>query len=226
MTNQTPLPANTALYSANCPLILASGSKARQELLKTAGLHFTTVKPGCDEEALKIPLANLPVEEQVLAMARAKAKSVSSRYPDAIIIAADQMCVVDHTILPKPLSLPEAKHQLATLSGKMHAQHTGVCIFQGNQLKWEYHEAAFLTMRLLGESEIDAYLEHDKPLGACGGYYYEKTGKQLFSHLEGTEATILGLPILPLLNRMHELQLISHHRSLSQRQMTTHSMQA
>lgn len=191
------------------PLILASGSAARQQLLKAAGLTFSVEPSGVDEDALAATLQHLQLPDRARALARAKAISVGKHHPNAYTIGADQICALGDEIFHKPGTHENACNQLARLSGKTHHQHCGVVLAHGGHVVWEYSEMATLTMRRLTPAEIHAYVGADAPLAACGAYHFESLGRHLFSEVIGDHDVIKGLPMVTLLARLHALRVIS-----------------
>lgn len=193
----------------HAPIILASGSVIRQQMLKAVGLHFSVEPSGVDEDALKATVNHLPVGEQALALARAKTLSVSQAHPEAYTIGADQMCELDGYIFDKPGSYARAEAQLAQLAGKTHTQNSGIALMRGEEILWEHSYRATLTMRPLTAQEIAAYVVADAPLASCGSYKFEALGRHLFAHVEGDHDVIKGLPLLPLLVQLHLHGVIS-----------------
>lgn len=187
----------------HAPIILASGSAIRQQMLKAVGLQFSVAVSGVDEDTLKTALAHHPVGEQAMELARAKALSVSIGNPDAYTIGADQMCALGEHIFDKPGTHAKAEAQLAMLAGHTHQQHSGVVLARGDEVLWQFHAVATLTMRPLTAAEIKAYVAADAPLASCGSYKFEALGRHLFSHVEGDQDVIKGLPVLPLLQQLH-----------------------
>ena len=122
------------------PIILASGSESRKVMLEEAGLEFSVVISDTDEESLKNKISSLPFSEQVVHLAKAKAQSISMQNKEAVVIGGDQMCVLDQTIFNKPGNKDKAIENLKLLSGKMHFQNSGVCIFLNNNCLWEHSE--------------------------------------------------------------------------------------
>lgn len=193
----------------HAPLILASGSTIRQQMLKSFGLQFSVEVSGVDEAALSSGLAGMKVPAQALALARAKALSVSNNHRDAYVIGADQMCEINGEILGKPGSYDNAQAQLAKLAGRTHHQHSGVVLARGGEVIWEHSAQAALTMRALTAEEIHAYVAAEAPLSSCGSYKFEALGRHLFSAAEGDHDVIKGLPVLPLLAKLHALGVLS-----------------
>ena len=191
------------MLAHHAPIILASGSAIRQQMLKGVGLNFSVQPSGADEEALKATVSHQAIPEQALALARAKALSVSIERPDAYTIGADQMCEIEGTILDKPGSYDKAEAQLALLAGRTHLQHAAVVLVRGEEVIWSHVATASLTMRPLTAHEIRAYVAADAPLASCGAYKFESLGRHLFNHVEGDQDVIKGLPLLPLLVQLH-----------------------
>jgi len=191
------------------PIILASGSESRKLMLEEAGIEFNVIVSGTDEDLLKDQISNLPFEQQVVHLAKAKAQSVSKENTDKIVIGGDQMCVLEDTVFNKPGSKEKAIENLKLLSGKTHSQNSGVCIYHNNECLWEYSETVELRMHSLTEQEIENYVEIENPIHAAGAYKFESLGCNLFSSVNGSSFTVRGMPLLPLLNALRELQIIS-----------------
>lgn len=191
------------------PIILASGSESRKLMLEEAGIEFNVIVSGTDEDLLKDQISNLPFEQQVVHLAKAKAQSVSKENTDKIVIGGDQMCVLEDTVFNKPGSKEKAIENLKLLSGKTHSQNSGVCIYHNNECLWEYSETVELRMHSLSEQEIENYVEIENPIHAAGAYKFESLGCNLFSSVNGSSFTVRGMPLLPLLNALRELQIIS-----------------
>ncbi|MCL9682784.1 Maf family protein [Legionella maioricensis] len=187
------------------PLILASSSAVRLKLFHSLGLEFLVIPSECDEEAIKKNHQSESILDLGLTLAKAKALDVSERYPEHFVIAADQLCVINNKVLDKPLNHQTAIEHLQLLSGKKHQQISCVCIAKHNEIVWQYHDMAHLSVRHLSEKEINAYLHTEQPYHSCGAYHYEARGKWLFTEVQGNEDTILGLPLLPLANAMINL---------------------
>lgn len=191
------------------PIILASGSSIRAKLLNTLGIEFLVVPSLCDEDAIKADFNSSNVIELGNSLASAKALEVSQLNPDHYVIAADQLCVIGSRILDKPMTHQNAVEHLEFLSGNQHQQIACMCIAKDNQIIWQHHDIAYLTMHKLTRGVIEAYLEQDKPYHSCGAYQFETHGKWLFKEVLGTEQTILGLPLLPLIDALIRLNIVS-----------------
>jgi septum formation protein len=205
----SPVTRHPSPVTQTAPLILASGSTIRQQMLKALGLKFSVVPSGVDEDSLKKELLGKPMADVALALARAKTLFVSAHHADAYTIGADQLCVLGDQVIDKPGSHSKAEAQLALLSGKTHQQHCAVVLARGAEIVWEQVGIANLTMRELSTPEIAAYVAADAPLAACGSYKFEALGRHLFSAVEGDHDVVKGLPLVPLLAQLHARGVIS-----------------
>jgi septum formation protein len=190
-------------------LVLASGSSIRQSMLKSVGLTFSVEPSGVEEDIIKQAMTDAPIPELALALARAKTLSVSSRHPDALTIGADQICVFNGKPVSKPGTYEKAEAQLATLSGHVHQQHCAMTVAKGDQVVWEFHAMAELTMRRLSTADIRAYVAADSPLASCGAYKFEGLGRHLFSDVTGDHDVVQGIALVPLLSQLHTLGAIA-----------------
>ena len=191
------------------PIILASGSESRKQMLDEAGIAFQVIVSSTDEDSIKNKISSLPFSDQVTILAKAKAEPVSIQNPNAIVIGGDQMCVLDKTLLHKPGSKEKAIESLKTLSNQKHYQHSGVCILKNNECLWEYSETVELKMHDLTEQEIINYVDLENPINAAGSYKFESLGCNLFEYVDGSSHTVRGMPLLPLLNALRDLNIIS-----------------
>lgn len=186
------------------PLVLASGSAVRAQMLKAAGLSFSVAPSSVDEDAIKHEMKGAAPTELAAALARAKALDVAQHYPDHLTIGADQLCVLGAQVFDKPGSVNRAVEQLQQLAGHAHRQYSAVCLARGQELVWQQVAHAELTMRPLSVAEIEAYVAADQPLKSCGAYCYELLGRHLFARVEGTDDVIKGLPMQALIFALHE----------------------
>jgi septum formation protein len=191
------------------PLILASGSKARQQLLEALGLRFDVILSHCDEEAIKRQSTHQTYQELALELAIAKALVVSEERPEHYVIAADQLCVLEGRIFDKPGNHQVAKQHLSQLSGRTHEQISACCLAKEGQIVWSAHDTALLTMRHLSERTIEAYLLCDKPYQSCGAYHYEGAARWLFERVTGHDSTIQGLPLTLLIQALMDLRVVT-----------------
>lgn len=190
------------------PIILASGSESRKQMLKEAGIIFEVIVSDTDEDQIKSRISSLPFEVQVIHLAKAKASAVSKVSPGKIVIGGDQMCVLDGNLLHKPGSKEKAIKSLKILANKKHYQHSGVSIFKDDECIWEYSETVELKMHNLSDAEIKNYVEIENPVNAAGSYKFESLGCNLFSYVNGSSHTVRGMPLIPLLNALRDLDVI------------------
>ena len=194
------------------PLILASSSPFRRMLMDNAGLVFQSVPAAIDERAIEEPLEREGASPQVVALvlARAKAREVAARSPSALVIGSDQTMSLGSRVYHKPADLDQAREQLMSLSGQTHQLNSAVVIMRDADVLWEHVAQAQLTVRALTSDFVERYLLRvgRKALTSVGGYQLEGEGIQLFSAVDGDYFTILGLPMLPLLNALRNLGAI------------------
>lgn len=185
-------------------LILASSSSTRQRLLRAAGVAFSTEAAAVDETAVLESLAAAKVRGRDAAdlLAELKALKVSGRRAGVFVIGADQVLTCDGRFFSKPETVAAARAQLLQLSGKTHVLSSAVCVARDGAIVWRDVQEARLTMRALSDAFLDAYLAQAGAdiLGSVGAYHVEGLGIQLFSRIDGDTFTILGLPLLPLLD--------------------------
>lgn len=189
------------------PLILASGSKIRAELLKNAGLTFEIRTSGLDEDSLKESMRaeGLSPKEQAEYLAEMKANRVSSR-EKGLVIGADQMMSLDGEGFDKPANRKEAFQRLKAFSGKSHYLESAIIISQNGQAIWRHVNRPKLTMRKLSDAFINDYLDQigDAAFASVGAYQLEGLGVQLFSKIEGDYFSILGLPLIEMLTFLRD----------------------
>ena len=182
-------------------LILASASTARAALLEGAGLTFEKRPSEVDEDELKISMKPNGAEAAALALAELKANHISRQAPDSLVIGADQLLDCDGVWLDKARDSDGAGRQLRLLRGKDHRLATAVCVMRNEICLWSFVGAPRLKMRAFSDAFIETYLQAagDQAFGCVGAYRLEGLGAQLFAEIEGDYFTILGLPLLPLL---------------------------
>ena len=186
-------------------MILASRSAARRAMLAAAGVQFTAEAAGVDEESAKAALAADGLDGRALADALAELKAVklSRRHPGVLVLGCDStVTAADGGLIDKAESRDEAAAQLRCLRGTTHRLSSAVVAAEGGVAVWRHVDVARLTMRSFSDAFLDAYLDAEWPaIGGCvGGYRLEGPGAQLFARIEGSHFTILGLPLLPLLD--------------------------
>jgi septum formation protein len=184
-------------------LILASQSASRRAMLDAAGIPFTATFAGVDEDAAKASMVHLSGRDLADALAELKAVKVSLRHPEALVLGCDSTVTApDGTLIDKTTSREEAAAQLRRFAGATHRLSSAAVIAQRGQPIWRHVDTAKLTMRNFSDAFLESYLDAEWPaIGGCvGGYRLEGLGAQLFSKIEGSHFTILGLPLLQLLD--------------------------
>lgn len=185
-------------------VVLASASVTRCEMLRRAGVPITVAPALIDEDEIKKSLrADTATALQAAeTLAELKATKISAQQGAALVIGADQILESEGRWFDKPADRAAAAAHLSALSDKRHTLATSVCVVRGGTRLWHYNEAAHLTMRPLSDDFIAGYLDAagDDVLDTVGGYQLEGVGAQLFARIEGDFFTILGLPLLPVLD--------------------------
>ncbi|BBK39756.1 Maf-like protein [Allostella sp. ATCC 35155] len=194
--------------SSHAPVILASASRVRASLLTAAGLTFEVVVSAVDEDEIKRSLradgADVATAADTLALA--KAQRVSQRHPGALVIGADQILDCNGTWFDKPPDIAHARAQLFALRGRSHILATAVCVVRNGERIWHARAQPRLTMRTFTADFLDRYLEREgaSVLSSVGAYRLEGLGVQLFAAIDGDHFSILGLPLLPLLEFLRQ----------------------
>ena len=184
-------------------IVLASKSPARAALLQGAGLEFERMSPGVDEEALKAGLLAEGATPRDIADALAEMKAVrASRRTPGLVIGADQTLDLDGALVDKAETMDEARARLISLRGRKHVLHSAVVVARDGQPIWREVKSASLWVRAFSDAWLEGYLarEGDQLLGSVGCYRLEGEGVQLFERIDGDYFTILGLPLLGLLD--------------------------
>ena len=173
-------------------------------MLMNAGVAFTQDTAQVDEDEVKhsCRAAGLKADEVAEALAEMKAQRVSGRHRGALVIGADQMLDLDGVWFDKPRDTEEAREHLAALRGKTHRLVSCAVVAQDGQRLWHRVDVARMTVRPLSDAFLDQYLTDvgSAALSSVGAYQLEGIGAQLFSRIEGDFFTILGLPLLPVLD--------------------------
>jgi septum formation protein len=199
------------IWRGKDPLILASQSRARQLLLTNAGLDFEAIPADIDERTVQKDSGLSAPGEIASLLAREKARFVSSQQPGRYVIGADQTLALGERLFSKPASRIQAAEQLRALAGNSHELHSAVAVARDGKVMFADVSVARMTMRRLGESEIDAYLDQagEAVTSSIGAYQLEGLGVHLFERIEGDHFTILGLPLLPLLAFLRSEALVA-----------------
>ncbi len=182
------------------PLVLASKSEVRGNLLAAAAIPFAVDPARIDERDVEAANEKLSPLEAALLLAREKALEVARRR-DGLVLGADQTLALGERRYSKPVDLDSARAQLKSLGGATHALHSAAAVARGNEILFETVSTARLTMRPLPDVFLDAYLSAagERVTKSVGGYQLEGLGVHLFETIEGDHFTVLGLPLLPLL---------------------------
>ncbi|MES2731838.1 MAG: Maf family nucleotide pyrophosphatase [Bacteroidota bacterium] len=172
------------------PLILASNSPRRQQLLREMGIPFTVqVKDTPEDFPEDMPVAEVPGY-----LARKKATAFANDLSNAIILTADTVVIIDGKILNKPADAAEARYMLRTLSGRMHEVITGVCVLRGEQVQ-VFSDSVYVYFAALSDEEIGYYITHHRPFDKAGAYGAQDwLGLVGIERIEGSYFTVMGLP--------------------------------
>ncbi|MEO8422063.1 MAG: Maf family nucleotide pyrophosphatase [Hyphomicrobium sp.] len=196
-------------------IVLASGSRARREMLAAAGVHFTVQAADVDEPAIRARMrkadANVDPKKIAAVLAAAKAEDVSGKIGGSLIIGADQVLALGDELLSKAPSLEAAREALRKLRGRTHELHSAVAFAEKRRVTWAHVATARLTMRDFSDAFLDDYLKRagDRVGHSVGAYELEGLGVQLFDKIEGDYFTVLGLPLLPVLAELRQRGIIA-----------------
>jgi septum formation protein len=187
-------------------IVLASKSASRRTMLGAAGVEFEVRPPSIDERAVEARLAEAGPGEVALALAEAKALSVEGR--GRPVLGSDSVVSVEGERFNKPSSRAQAAEHLRFFSGRTMELHSAAAIALTGTLRWSYVALARLKVRALSEEYIEAYLAAEWPeVSQCVGVFrIEALGVQLFESIKGDMFTVLGMPLLPVLGALRELE--------------------
>ena len=184
-------------------LILASQSSGRRAMLEAAGVAFEAVSPHVDEDAAKASLRALPARDMADALAELKALKVSGREPGALVLGCDSVVELqDGRLLDKAATREEAAEHLRLLSNRRHYLHSAAVIAEDGRPVWRFVDRVAMHVRALSDAFIAAYLdrEWEQARWCVGVYRVEGPGAQLFTRIDGSQFTVIGLPLLPVLD--------------------------
>lgn len=189
-------------------IILASSSHIRRQLLAGAGVLFEHEAADLaeDEMMLDWQKRGLSADHVACKLAEAKAQKISAKHPDALVIGCDQMLVCDQRWFGRAESLGEAAEHLQFLRGRTHHLISAIAVVRNTKPVWDYADSAAMRMRNFSDAFLRDYAQQmgDRMLKSVGCYQLEGLGIQLFDDIRGDYFTILGLPLLPLLQFLRE----------------------
>ena len=183
-------------------LILASKSKVRKEILLKEGINCEVVPSNVNEQPVKESLESIGSTPEIISknLAELKANKISQKRQGELVLGADSVIDLNNKIISKPNNREEALKILEELNGKKHFLISSVCICKNGIMIWNHTDKASLTMKQMSNEDLNNYLKKikDEDLYAYNVYQIEGEGKNLFSKIEGSEDTIMGLPIKEL----------------------------
>jgi septum formation protein len=189
------------LWVAQEPLVLASKSASRRAVLAGAAIPVEVLPADIDERAIEAQAGPKPPGGIALLLARAKARAVTVQRAGRLVLGADQTLALGDRLFTKPADLAAARNQLESLRGRTHELHSAVVLARDGAVLFEQCEVARLTMRDFSDRFLEAYVETagSAVTASVGGYQVEGAGIHLFERIDGDHSTILGLPLLGLL---------------------------
>lgn len=184
-------------------IVLASTSPSRRAMLTAAGVAHEALPAHVDEDAVKAAMREVAPRDLADALAELKALKVSERIPGTLVLGCDSVVAIeDGTLLDKPVDRADAERHLRLLSGKRHDLYSAAVIAENGRPVWRHVDRARLLVRPLSDAFIAEYLDSEWPAiaGCVGCYRVEGPGVQLFARMEGSHYTILGMPLLNILD--------------------------
>ncbi|GAB6058800.1 Maf family protein [Desulfonatronum parangueonense] len=207
------------MFQTISPLILASGSPRRRELLVGLGISFA-VHPAVEPEPMFVA-GDCP-EEHAMEAARCKAREVAVAYPEAVVLAADTIVVVDGDVLGKPENAAVAVEMLQRLAGREHVVITGCCLrLHAGKLEHCFAVRTKVWMHDYGRDVLAAYAATGEPLDKAGAYGIQERAGFLVERIEGSYTNVVGLPLAETMRLLLDQGIIEPQRMQCKR--ATHS---
>ena len=193
------------MKTGNFPLILASASPRRQELLRSAGVPLRVVPSNANEGFIH---GEQP-EKHVLRLARTKAQEIAKQYPGRWILAADTVVVIGDRVLGKPKDPKEAGKMLRLLSGRQHRVITGYCLLRSaGRKRKEGHVTTRVFFKPLTSAEIRWYISTREPFDKAGGYAIQGRGAFMVKRIVGSYTNVVGLPLCEVMEALREVEAV------------------
>ena len=192
----------SSLWLGHQPLVLASGSNIRARLLQNLGFPLIIDPAKIDERAIQITNPFNTASQ----LAQVKASAVAPQWTNHLVLGADQTLIFEDQLIHKPAPRAEAIAQLQHLSGKSHSLNSAVALVKNHQVLAVIEDTAVIHMRRLSQKTIEAYLDAmgEDVYSTVGGYQLEALGPHILDRVEGDYATILGLPLWPLMRSLRQ----------------------
>lgn len=185
-------------------LVLASNSQIRADLLRNAQIDFDVIPARIDEETIRISMLAESASPRDLAdaLAEFKARKISEKHPDRLVLGCDQVAELGGEVLSKPTDIEDARAQLTAMSGKTHRLLSAAVLYEEAKPIWRHVGVVRLKMRELSPSYVDDYVSRnwDSIRHSVGAYKLEEEGVRLFSKIDGDYFNVLGLPLTELLS--------------------------
>lgn len=187
-------------------IVLASKSASRRAMLEQAGVAFSIDPADIDERALEAAMEDSAPDEIAQALAAAKAAAVSQRNRAELVLGSDSLVVVDGQRFDKPASREDAAAHLRQFSGRPMHLHSAAALARAGKVEWVGHSEARLDVRKLSDAFIDHYLDEEWPAvaGCVGVFRIEARAPQLFERIIGDQFTVLGMPLLMVLDALRQ----------------------